>query len=116
MKAGFIAQLLGRRGGGRAVPSLSPKEAVVLRLLAEEGELYGLRLVDLSRGELKRGTVYVTLGRMEQKGYLVSREEARLPGAVGLPRRLYRTTARGAKVLVLWQRAALALLGAEVPA
>jgi hypothetical protein len=33
--------------------------------LVEERERYGLELVDLSASRLKRGSVYVTLGRME---------------------------------------------------
>lgn len=109
----LLANVLGGRVGRRAIPSLSPKEALILQLLAPGAPLYGLRLVELSRGELKRGTVYVTLGRMEEKGYVVSREEDRLPGAVGLPRRLYRPTALGARVLESWERAAVALVGAE---
>jgi DNA-binding PadR family transcriptional regulator len=37
--------------------------------LLRHQELYGLQLVAASRGRLKRGTVYVTLRRMEEKGY-----------------------------------------------
>ena len=32
--------------------------------------MYGLELVTESEGALKRGTVYVTLGRLEEKGYV----------------------------------------------
>ena len=53
-------------------PRLSPKEALILDLL-RGGEMYGLELVTSSDGALKRGTVYVTLGRMEEKGLIVSR-------------------------------------------
>ena len=49
-------------------------------------------MVELSDGRLKRGTVYVTLGRMQEKGYLESRQEPLPEGAIGLPRRLYRPT------------------------
>jgi PadR family transcriptional regulator, regulatory protein PadR len=48
---------------------------------------------------VKRGTVYVTLGRMQQKGLVVSRTEAPPPGAIGLPRRLYRPTAYGVALM-----------------
>jgi DNA-binding PadR family transcriptional regulator len=53
--------------------------------------------VAASRGRLKRGSVYVTLGRMEQKGLVRSRVEAR-PGE-GPARRLYEPTAQGRRVL-----------------
>jgi hypothetical protein len=51
----------------RVAPRLSAKESLILDLLAHRGELYGLQLVAASRGRLKRGTVYVTLGRMEPR-------------------------------------------------
>ena len=85
-------------------PTLSPKEHLVLELLSEE-EMFGLQLVEQSRGALKRGTVYVTLGRMQEKGYVESRTEDRHPGAIGLPRRLYRPTAYGLRVLTAWEAA-----------
>ena len=64
--------------------------------------MYGLELVAGSSGQLKRGTVYVTLGRMEAKGYVESEVEPRRVGAVGLPRRLYRPTAFGLRVRDAW--------------
>ena len=63
------------------------------------GERFGLELIDGSDGRLKRGTAYVTLSRMEQKGFVTSRQEALPPGGIGLPRRLYTATAYGHKVL-----------------
>jgi len=84
------------------VPRLSAKETCILEMLAREGELYGLQLVATSRGRLKRGTVYVTLGRMEDKGYVASRTEDAPDGAGGLPRRLYRATPFGLRVLQAW--------------
>ena len=84
------------------VPRLSAKETVVLNLLAHGEELYGLALVSTSKGRLKRGTVYVTLGRMEDKGYVASRTESAPDGAGGLPRRLYRATPLGMRVLKAW--------------
>jgi PadR family transcriptional regulator, regulatory protein PadR len=85
------------------LPTLSSKEALVLELLlADADSMYGLELVTASRGELKRGTVYVTLGRMEEKGYIKSRLEDAPPSAGGLPRRLYRATPLGRQVLNAW--------------
>jgi DNA-binding PadR family transcriptional regulator len=72
-------------------------EALIIVLLGND-ERFGLDLVDGSDGRLKRGTIYVTLSRMETKGFLESRQEAREPEAGGLPRRLYRVTAYGARV------------------
>ena len=83
--------------------------------LLESSERYGLELVDASAGRLKRGSIYVTLGRMEAKGFVASRQEDRAPGAIGLPRRLYRPTAYGLKVRDAYRllRDALALEPAE---
>ena len=84
------------------LPRLSGKESVILDLLAEKGEMYGLELVAAADGRLKRGTVYVTLGRMEDKGYVESRQEEPHPGAIGLPRRLYHATPFGLRVRDAW--------------
>src|ERR1700741_4536403 len=89
---------------GRSHPrvlTVSPKELLVLELLRQQ-ELYGLQLVAASKGRLKRGTVYVTLGRMEKKGYVTSRAEDAPDGAGGLPRRLYDATPYGLRVLKAW--------------
>ena len=71
--------------------------------------MFGLQLVEQSNGALKRGTVYVTLGRMQDKGYVESRTEKQAPGAIGLPRRLYKPTAYGLRVLAAWEAAARAM-------
>jgi DNA-binding PadR family transcriptional regulator len=78
-------------------------------------ERYGLELVDTSRGVLKRGSVYVILARMEEKGFVESRQEDRAQGVSGLPRRLYRATPYGRKVHGAFAqlRAALALKPSE---
>ena len=52
------------------------------------------------------GTVYVTLNRMEDKGYVESWQEDRATGAVGLPRRLYKVTGLGSTVLKEWSQLA----------
>lgn len=88
------------------IPRLSAAERLILDLLVEhDDELYGLQLVEQSGGRLKRGTVYVTLGRMLEKGYLESRQEPLPPGAIGLPRRLYRPTGHAMRVLEAWRLA-----------
>jgi DNA-binding PadR family transcriptional regulator len=89
----------------RLIPRLSATERLILDLL-REGELFGLQLVDRSDGALKRGTVYVTLGRMQDKGYVESRTEPLPQGAIGLPRRWYRPTTYGLRVHDAWSMAA----------
>ena len=100
-------------GSPRDIPRLSRKEAIVLELLVSRGELYGLELVAESEGHLKRGTVYVTLGRMEDKGYVEGRQTPAPMGAGGLPRRRYRATALGSRALEALERAAAAMVGVE---
>ena len=96
--------------GDTRLPSISATESLVLDLI-EQRERYGLELIDASGGRLKRGSIYVTLGRMEAKGFVTSRQEERPAGAIGLPRRLYRATPYGLKVRDAYQllRDALAL-------
>ncbi len=67
--------------------------------------MYGLELVAASEGSLKRGTVYVTLGRMEAKGYVSSRQEDEPPPQGGMPRRLYEATAYGRELFGAWTSA-----------
>jgi PadR family transcriptional regulator PadR len=85
---------------GAKLPKLSATESLILDLLRGQ-DMYGLQLVTESKGALKRGTVYVTLGRMEEKGLIESRAEKE-PDHSGLPRRLYRATALGARVRDAW--------------
>ena len=82
--------------------TLPRKERLILELLTSVGPLYGLQLVEHSEGVLKRGTVYVTLGRMEAKGLVESQQEPVPPGGIGLPRRIYRPTILGERVLRAW--------------
>jgi DNA-binding PadR family transcriptional regulator len=72
---------------------LPQSERVILELLVRTGPTYGLDLVNASRGRLKRGGIYVTLGRMEEKGLVTSR-----PADGG--RRQYRPTALGERALL----------------
>ena len=79
---------------------------MILELLVGAGEMYGLGLVAASAGALKRGTVYVTLGRMEDKGYVSSTLAEAPPAAGGLPRRVYAPTPLGREILRAWTTAA----------
>jgi PadR family transcriptional regulator, regulatory protein PadR len=79
-------------------PRLSEKEYLILDLLRAGSERYGLEMVKESGGALRRGTIYVTLNRMAEKGYVRSRQEkdAKDPG---MPRRVYKMTGEGARAL-----------------
>ncbi len=56
--------------------------------------MYGLDIVKESHGSLGRGTVYVHLSRMEERGLIEARQvPSRHPD--GPPRRLYRATEEG---------------------
>ena len=79
-------------------PKLSRKEFSILQLLISKGEMFGLEMVEASGGELKRGTIYVTLQRMGDKGYIESREEPRELPEIGIPRRKYSATGLGDRV------------------
>jgi DNA-binding PadR family transcriptional regulator len=68
-------------------------ERLILSLLVTRGPSYGLELVKASRGKLTRGGIYVTLGRMEEKGFVAS-------SAAKAGRRVYRPTALGERALV----------------
>jgi len=86
---------------GPDIPRLSETEFVIMSLLVStRGDMYGLQLVEKSNGKLKRGTIYVTLGRLEDKGYISSRREADDPSAESprSPRRLYKPTGLGERV------------------
>jgi DNA-binding PadR family transcriptional regulator len=84
------------------LPTLPGKERLILELLASGGPCYGLQLVTEAGGALKRGTVYATLARMEAKGLVESAQEPLPDGAIGLPRRVYRITVQGTRVLRAW--------------
>lgn len=113
--ASLTAVLHLRKTAGMAVRrprllTLSEKESLILELLSQGHEMYGLQLVAASKRRLKRGTVYVTLGRMEEKGYITSHLEDAPSKAGGLPRRIYRPTALGRRVLAAWTGGARLLM------
>jgi PadR family transcriptional regulator, regulatory protein PadR len=84
------------------VPRLARTERLILNRLTQ-GDEFALRLADRSGGMLKRGTIYITLQRMECKGYVESTLEPMLNRAMGRPRRWYRPSAYGRQVLNAWK-------------
>ena len=93
----LLAEIMASNG------NLTTKEAFVLAFLTRYGKGYGLEMVKKSNGLLKRGSVYVTLHRMQQKGYVMSRKETNPPDEKGPPRRHYTATAKGAQALDSWK-------------
>lgn len=93
----------------------SVTERLIVEMLAARDEMFGLQMVEMSGGRLKRGTVYVTLGRMQEKGYLESRQEPLPEGAIGLPRRLYRPTGLAMRILAAWKAAEAHYVGSVHP-
>ena len=93
---------------------MSATASLVLEL-RRAGDRYGLELVAASRGKLKRGSISVTLARMEAKSFVESWQEARAAATAGMPRRIYRATEYGLKVHDAYRllREALALRPAE---
>ena len=77
------------------------KELVILDLLMQRGEMYGLEMVKAS-SQLKRGTVYVTLNRMQDKGLITSKEVEPPEGSFGRARRVYEILAEGRATYNAW--------------
>ena len=87
-----------------AAVRLTGKQHEILKLLIGHGaEMYGLEMVARSGGRLSRGSVYVLLDRLEERGLVSSRVEERTPGTSGIARRLYRPTGYGRRVFQLWE-------------
>lgn len=84
--------------------NLTRTQLIILDLLSEKGESYGLELVRASRGRLKRGTIYVLLNRLAEKGFVDSRLEDRPEGQLGSLRRLYHVTGNGATALDAYRK------------
>jgi PadR family transcriptional regulator PadR len=77
---------------------LSTTEMLILSMLLREAKpMYGLQLVAEAGGRIARGSIYVTLDRMEEKGLVRSEQEKKDPGVSGIPRRMYEPTGHGAR-------------------
>jgi DNA-binding PadR family transcriptional regulator len=81
-------------------PWPSAKEAAILAILRDSPKgLYGLEILQASKGTVSRGTLYVTLGRMIDKRFLEARTSQLPKDYPGLPRPLYRLTGLGKTVV-----------------
>lgn len=95
----------------RDFPTLAEMRVMQILQDAPKG-LYGLQIVECSNGEIKRGSVYVLLGRLEEKGFVeVKRsEESNYPG---LPRPHYRLNGYGSRVLATAETLGMLPVGAS---
>lgn len=73
-----------------------PAEESIIEVLLSNGPTIGLNIFKLSNGKVKRGSVYVLLGRLEEKGFV----EIANPSA---PRPEYRLTPLGKARYKTWQ-------------
>lgn len=76
---------------------MKPTDRLILDLLADWGEAYGLDLVKGSGGLLKRGSVYVRLGRLRESGLVKSRL---VKGTRGQDRTIFSLTPAGKDVAI----------------
>lgn len=90
----------------RSAPPSPPGEfelLVLLAVLRGGDEAYGSTILsaleERSGRPIARGAVYVTLDRLEAKGYVASRTEAGTPARGGRPRRYYTVRPAGLAAL-----------------
>jgi DNA-binding PadR family transcriptional regulator len=77
----------------------SGKELEVLRLLQLTGRgMYGLEIVEKSGGAVGRASIYILLGRLEEKGF-VSVKRPQSAAHAGMPRPIYKINGDGARAL-----------------
>jgi DNA-binding PadR family transcriptional regulator len=90
----------------------SKMELYILGCLRDEPKgLYGLEIVKGSNGKLARGTVYVLLGRLEEKGFITASVDPQA-NHPGLPRRRYKLTGLGHRALDAANMMGLSAVGA----
>ena len=88
----------------RDLPPLGDFELLVLlAILRADGEAYGSTIMkelqDRSARSVSRGALYVTLDRLEAKGYVSSRTGDPAPARGGRPRRYYTVRPTGVALL-----------------
>ena len=73
--------------------NLMTTDELILTMLATMDEAYGLTLVK-ANPKLKRGTIYVHLESLVERGLVVSRQEKHTPPHIEIPRKLYRLASK----------------------
>jgi len=80
-----------------------PKELEVLKIIQEEGKIYAVEIVNKSKGEIKKGSIYNLLDRLAKKGLIGPRVKASKGDLYNRffikPRFYYTITALGKRVL-----------------
>lgn len=93
----------------------TPTEMIVMGLLqGRPSGAYGLEIVEESAGAVKRGSVYVLLGRLEEKGFVRILPTKRERGSVGPARPQYQLTGEGSRVLSAASSIGMKIAGARV--
>jgi PadR family transcriptional regulator PadR len=92
------------RAHSRDLPPLGDFELLVLlAILRAEGDAYGSSILkelqERSGRTVSRGALYVTLDRLEWKGYVSSRAGEATPSRGGRPRRYYTVRPTGLALL-----------------
>lgn len=89
---------------------VSKIEFEILDHLRSGKGMYGLELVKAS-SLLKRGSIYVFLQRMQDKGWVTSEQEKQ-ESVPGMPRRIYTISAEGRRSLAIAEQVAALYRGA----
>jgi DNA-binding PadR family transcriptional regulator len=90
----------------------TPSEMIVLGILQSKPRgAYGLEIVAASDDAVKRGSVYVLLGRLAEKGFVRAIRSEVSPGYDGPPRPKYQLTAEGARVMSAAESIGIGLSG-----
>jgi DNA-binding PadR family transcriptional regulator len=88
---------------------------VVLKILqARSRGAYGLEIVAASNETVKRGSIYVLLGRLEEKGFVRVLKTRTQTGYDGPPRPQYQLTAEGTRVMTAAEAIGMSFAGARV--
>ena len=91
---------------------ISKTEFFILQLLLREGsDLYGLEMIRKSNNKLKRGTIYTTLTRMEDKGIIKSKKEKYIQPGLTAKRRMYTISGTGVTASQYFQSQILDIIG-----
>jgi len=84
---------------------LTGKEVIILRLLKNTTEMYGMEIVSQKPNELRHSSIYVLLTRMLAHGYVTARVETDDEQLqAGPKKRLYKTTKYGSAMLELYEK------------
>ena len=96
------------------------EQLILLAILRLDGKAYAVPILDEVQSKtglsLSRGSVYVTLDRLEQKGYLGSWFADPTPERGGKAKRFFRLTATGAEALRRSRHALLKMWEGQEPA